>query len=83
MTKTMRTLITLLLLVLGGAAMAQDAEKIYAEGKALYDKKNYTQAVAKLKVAAEQGHKKAQYRLGKCYDKGLGTKENTRLSSGT
>ncbi|MCR4922340.1 MAG: sel1 repeat family protein [Bacteroidaceae bacterium] len=76
----MRTIITLLLLVLGGAAMAQDAERIYAEGKAYYDRKNYTQAVSRLKEAADLGHKKAQYRLAKCYDKGLGTKENDHLA---
>jgi hypothetical protein len=33
-----------------------------------------------LKTAAEKGHKKAQYRLGRCYDKGRGTAENNKLA---
>lgn len=55
---------------------AQSADKLYNEGKALYDAKNYAAAVPKLKAAAEKGHKKAQYRLGRCYDKGHGVEEN-------
>ena len=57
-------------------ASAQSADKLYKEAKALYDTKNYTAAVPKLKAAAEKGHKKAQYRLGRCYDKGLGVAED-------
>ena len=56
--------------------MAQSAEKLYQEGKQLYDEKKYDAAFPKLKTAAEKGHKKAQYRLGRCYDKGHGTAEN-------
>lgn len=59
-------------------ASAQSAEKLYTEGKELYDAKNYTAAVPKLKAAAEKGHKKAQYRLGRCYDKGRGVSENDK-----
>lgn len=55
---------------------AQSADKLYNEGKVLYDAKNYAAAVPKLKAAAEKGHKKAQYRLGRCYDKGHGVEEN-------
>ena len=55
---------------------AQNADKIYKEAKALYDAKNYTQAVPKLKAAAEKGHKKAQYRLGRCYEKGHGVNKD-------
>ena len=58
------------------AAGAQSADKLYKEGKELYDAKKYTEAVPKLKAAAEKGHKKAQYRLGRCYDKGHGVTEN-------
>ena len=58
------------------SANAQSAEKLYAEGKQLYDAKDYAAAFPKLKAAAEKGHKKAQYRLGRCYDKGRGTEEN-------
>lgn len=73
MKKVLMTMVTVLLSV---AASAQSAEALYREGKALYDKKDYTGAITKLKPAAEKGHKKAQYRLGFCYDKGRGVKED-------
>ena len=60
------------------AVGAQTTEKLYDEGKALYDAKKYTQALPKLKAAAEKGHKKAQYRMGRCYDKGNGVKEDDK-----
>ena len=74
----MRQLLTILMLVLCTAAGAQSTEKLYTEGKALYDAKKYAQAFPKLKAAAEKGHKKAQYRLGRCYDKGNGIPENDK-----
>ena len=66
------TIMTILALLISIAASAQSAEKLYDEGKALYDAKNYNQAFPKLKAAAEKGHRKAQYRLGRCYEKGHG-----------
>ena len=69
------TLAALLFSVVLGAN-AQSADKLYEEGKALYDAEKYSQAIAKLKPAAEKGHKKAQYRLGRCYDKGHGVTED-------
>lgn len=68
-----QTILTLLALLIAITASAQSADKLYAEGKAQYDAKNYAQAFPKLKDAAEKGHPKAQYRLGRCYAKGLGT----------
>ena len=68
--------LTMLALVVCLTAGAQNADKLYKEGKALLDEKKYTAAVPKLKAAAEKGHKKAQYRLGRCYDKGHGVEEN-------
>ena len=62
------------------AVSAQSSDKLYKEAKALYDAKNYAAAVPKLKTAAEKGHKKAQYRLGRCYDKGHGVTENDALA---
>lgn len=59
-------------------ASAQSAEKLYQQGKTLYDAKKYVEAVPKLQAAAEKGHKKAQYRLGYCYDKGRGVKEDDK-----
>ena len=67
---------TMLLALLCLAAGAQNADKLYKEGKALYDAKKYTEAVPKLKAAADKGHKKAQYRLGRCYGKGHGVAED-------
>ena len=70
----------MLTLMFSLAIGAQNAKKLYEEGKALYDAKDYAKAIVKLKVAAEKGHKKAQYRLGFCYDKGKGVKENDQLA---
>lgn len=70
----------LLTVVVSLSALAQNADKLYEEGKKLYDAKNYTAAFPKLKAAAEKGHKKAQYRLGRCYEKGHGTAENEKLA---
>ena len=70
----------LIVLAMSTTVGAQNTDEIYAEAKALYDAKNYKAALPKLKVAAEKGHKKAQYRLGRCYDKGHGTAENNKLA---
>jgi hypothetical protein len=59
-------------------AGAQDVEKLYEEGKALFDNKNYAKAVPKLKAAAAKGHKKAQYRLGQCYKEGYGVEKDRK-----
>ena len=64
------------MLTLSIGANAQSADKLYDEGKKLYDQEQYKEAVPKLQAAADKGHKKAQYRLGRCYDKGYGVKEN-------
>ena len=69
-------LMMLFALMLSAGTMAQNADALYKEGKALYDAKNYQKAFPKLKAAADKGHKKAQYRVGLCYDKGNGVAEN-------
>jgi len=76
----MRQFLLILLLLAGMTASAQNADELYAAGKALYDAKDYTGALAKLKPAAEKGHKKAQYRVGRCYDKGHGVQEDNQLA---
>ena len=76
----MKQLLTALLLIVCTAAFAQNAETLYKKGKTLYDAKDYAKAFPMLKTAAEKGHKKAQYRLGRCYDKGRGTAENNKLA---
>ena len=70
----------LIVLAMSTTVGAQNKDEIYAEDKALYDAKNYKAALPKLKIAAEKGHKKAQYRLGRCYDKGHGTAETNKLA---
>lgn len=74
----MKRLLLLLTLIISLTAGAQNADKLYAEGKALYEAKNYVAALAKLKPAATKGHKKAQYHVGRCYDKGHGVEENNQ-----
>ncbi len=74
----MKGLITALLLLLSIGARAQSADALYEAGKKLYDEKKYTEAVKKLTPAAQKGHKKAQYRLGRCYDKGHGVAEDNQ-----
>lgn len=60
----------------GVRLLAQNATTLYEQGKKLYDEEKYAEAFPKLKAAAEKGHKKAQYRLGRCYDKGKGVEED-------
>ncbi len=74
----MKQLFLMLALMFSMTVSSQDAEALYNEGKALYDAKDYVAALAKLKPAAEKGHKKAQYRVGRCYDKGHGVEENNQ-----
>lgn len=68
----MKKIIFLLLLLCSISASAQDTEALYQAGKKLYDNEKYTEAYTKLKPAADGGHKKAQYRLGRMYAKGKG-----------
>ena len=72
----MRLIYLCMLLICSISMNAQSADKLYDEGKKLYDQEQYKEAVPKLQAAADKGHKKALYRLGRCYDKGYGVKEN-------
>ena len=75
--RLMRKILILLTMLMGCASMmAQSAEQLYREGKALYDAKKYAEALPKLKAAADKGHKKAQYRMGRAFDKGNGVAED-------
>ncbi|MCR4765255.1 MAG: sel1 repeat family protein [Bacteroidaceae bacterium] len=71
-----KMIMAMLILLIGTTVWAQSADKLYEEGKTLYDAKKYEQAVEKLLAAAQKGHRKAQYRLGRCYDKGYGVEES-------
>lgn len=56
-------------------------ERLYRESMMLYNSKGYNViAINELKKTAENGNKKAQYRLGHCYDKGYGVPENDSLA---
>ena len=72
----MKGILTILLLALSIQLHAQSADVLYNQGKQLYDQKKYELAYKKLLPAAQKGHKKAQYRLGRCYDKGHGVTED-------
>ena len=74
----MKSFITIFLFLLSIIARAQSADALYEAGKKLYDEKKYTEAVKKLTPAAQKGHKKAQYHLGRCYDKGYGVTEDNQ-----
>ena len=63
-------------LAVGITVSAQTAKEIYKQGKEFYDAKNYAKALPLLRKAADKGNKKAQYRLGRCYDKGHGVEKN-------
>ena len=73
-----KMMMALLMAIIATSAGAQSAEKLYEEGKRLYDEKNYVEAYPKLRAAAEKGHKKAQYRVGRCYDKGHAVEEDDK-----
>ena len=73
---TKRKLLSCLFLMFTFTVMAQNADQLYREGKALYDAKRFHEALPKLKAAADKGHRKAQYRLGRCFDKGEGVAED-------
>ena len=76
MRKKLKTTLLLLAMIISTTAFSQSAEKLYTTGKKLYDAEQYEQAFPKLKAAADKGHKKAQYRVGLCYDKGRGVTED-------
>ena len=54
----------------------EDAAKAYEQGKLLYDAKKYDDAKVFLEKAATLGNPDAQYKLGVCYDKGKGVKQD-------
>ena len=61
---------------LSDAFMEAELETRYLKGLDDYENKRYVQAVAALKTAAEQGHPKAQFYLGKCCRDGSGVPVN-------
>lgn len=51
-------------------------EELNNLGDSYYEKEDYEQAVEYYRLAAEQGHARAQYNLGICYDNGHGVKQD-------
>jgi uncharacterized protein (TIGR02145 family) len=54
----------------------ESTEDKYNEAVALYNEKQYIEAVQRLKLLAERDHANAQLMLGKCYVNGFGVAEN-------
>ena len=75
-----RQILFMLMFLLSIVARSQSADALYDEGKKLYDAKKYEQAFKKLLPAAQKGNKKAQYRVGRCYAKGKGVKEDKTIA---
>ena len=57
-------------------APTKSPEELFQLGESLYYKQDYENALKYIKPAAEQGHAKAQFRLGYCYDEGLGVTQD-------
>lgn len=61
----------------GADAVAEETpEGWYQRGKKLYEEKNYEEAAAWYRKAAQQGHAQAGCQLGLCYDMGYGVPQN-------
>ena len=50
--------------------------KSYEDGMKAYAEQDYPVAVESFKFAAERGHAKAQFQLGKCYYDGTGVEKD-------
>jgi hypothetical protein len=68
----MKKLLAVILLLLAGAAWADD----FNEGNAAYEKKDYPVALAKFKLAAAQGVSEAMSNIGVMYEYGEGVEKN-------
>lgn len=78
--RTRSIILTIVLSFVTIMAGAQSADVLYEKAKSKIDAKHYEAAIPLLKQAANKGHKKAQYWLGHCYDKGDGVEENDVLA---
>ncbi len=56
--------------------LGNNGKKIYEEAKPLYDAKNYTEAFPLMYKAAEKGHARAQFYVGRMYNIGLGVEQD-------
>lgn len=78
--RTRSIILTIVLSLVSIVAGAQSADVLYEKAKTKLDAKQFEAAIPMLKQAANKGHKKAQYWLGHCYDKGEGVEENDELA---
>lgn len=73
----MKHLISLLILLCTAlTATAQTPQKLFEKANEYYASQNYPKAVELFTKAAKQGHVKAQYNLGVCYENGEGVTRN-------
>lgn len=54
----------------------EKVEKVYREGTAAFEEKNYAAALKLLTKAAERGHAGAQFHLGRMYSAGMGAAQD-------
>ena len=54
----------------------EKVEKVYQEGTAAFEAKNYAAALKLLTKAAERGHAGAQFHLGRMYSAGMGAAQD-------
>ena len=59
-----------------GLLAGNPARAGYKEGRAALRAKNYELALKEFRKAADEGHARAQFRLGYMYEKGLGVGQN-------
>jgi hypothetical protein len=58
-----------------------DGEEDFQQGESLYDQKRYGEALPHLQAAAQQGHPRAQFRLGWMYGQGEGVEKDEAQSA--
>ena len=80
MKQMIRTLAVIMIMLTAATVSAQTAEQLYQTGKAADDVKDYTTAVANYQKAADMGFAKAQYQLGRAYEKGYGVTKSDKTA---
>lgn len=65
---------------ISASVCAQTADQLYKSAKQQYEAKDYVNAVQNFQKAADMGFAKAQYHLGRCYEKGHGVSKNDKTA---
>ncbi len=63
-----------------GKAVAESGDALYSKGDSAYSCGNLEEAVRWYRMAAEQGHAKAQFSLGCCYENGEGVPQSAETA---